>query len=87
MLYGPYMTMDEIRSKYPKEWVWLAKPTSDRQGVTGGHVILHHRDRAELLRLVGEYPDIPDVDRFASDYTGDWSDFDAVGTGPETGAA
>jgi hypothetical protein len=66
-----YMTMAEIEAKYPNEWVFLANPTNDRQGVTGGHVILHSADRAEYLRLVGECPDFPDVRRFASWYTGE----------------
>lgn len=87
MLYGPYMTMDEIRAKYPKEWVFLAKPTKNSQGVTGGHVILHHPDRAEYLRLFDACPEIPDVDHYASDYTGEWSDFDELDVEPETGAA
>jgi len=40
-MYGPYMTIAEITAKYPDEWVFLANPTTSRQGVTGGYVILH----------------------------------------------
>jgi hypothetical protein len=66
-----YMTMNEIREKYPDEWVFLAKPTKNRHNeVTGGYVILHHPDRAEYLRMMGECPEMPDVHHFASQYTG-----------------
>jgi hypothetical protein len=70
-MYGPYMTMAEITAKYPDEWVFLANPTTNKQGVTGGHVILHAADRAEYLRMVGECPVFPEVRHFASWYTGE----------------
>jgi hypothetical protein len=74
MLYGPYMTMAEIKAKYPDEWVFLANPTSTRyHEVTGGHVILHHANRAEYLQMVGEWDD-PDVKHLASWYTGEPKD-------------
>ncbi|MBM3983718.1 MAG: hypothetical protein FJ304_26300 [Planctomycetes bacterium] len=87
-MYGPYLTMDQIKAQYPNEWVFLAKPTKNRQNeVTGGHVILHARDRAEYLRQVGEYPEIPDVHHFASQWTGDLYGRDVNEHEPETGAA
>ena len=69
-MYGPYMTIAEITAKYPDEWVFLANPTTSRQGVTGGYVILHAPDRAEFLRRIGEWDD-PEVKHLASWYTGD----------------
>ena len=91
MLYGPYMTMAEIKAKYPDEWVFLANPTADRnQEVTGGHIIVHSADPAEYRRLVEEYPEIPDVRHFASWYTGEPKDdfeFLPLDAEPEPGAA
>jgi hypothetical protein len=70
-----YMTMAEIKAKYPDEWVFLANPTTNRyHDVTGGHVLLHHPNRAEYLRMMGEYPEIPNVHHFASWYTGEPKD-------------
>jgi hypothetical protein len=87
-MYGPYLTMDQIKAQYPNEWVFLAKPTTDRsQHVTGGHVIAHHTSRAEFLRLVGEAPEMPEVRMFASQWTGDMYGRDEDALEPETGAA
>jgi hypothetical protein len=70
-----YLTMAEITAKYPDEWVYLANPTTNRyHEVTGGHVILHHPNRAEYLRLLGECAEFPEVRRFASWYTGEPKD-------------
>jgi hypothetical protein len=69
-MYGPYMTIAEINAKYPNEWVFLANPTSSRQGVTGGYVILHAPDRAEFYRLMSQWDD-PEVKHLASWYTGE----------------
>jgi hypothetical protein len=70
-MYGPYLTIAEINAKYPNEWVFLANPTATRyHEVTGGYVILHAADRAEYLRLVGEWDD-PQIKHLASHYTGE----------------
>jgi hypothetical protein len=75
-MYGPYMTMAEIKAKYPNEWVFLAKPTKNRQNeVTGGHIIIHSADPAEYRRLFDALPEIPDVHHFASSYTGEHKDY------------
>lgn len=52
-----YETMAEIEERYDGEWVLIANPTPTRgrlDSVTGGHVVLHTPDRAELdRRLLG----------------------------------
>lgn len=74
-MYGPYMTIAEINAKYPNEWLFLAKPTTNRQGVTGGHVIIHSADPAEYRRLFEALPEIPDVHHFATWYSGEHKDY------------
>lgn len=85
-MYGPYLTMAEIEAKYPNAWVYLANPTKNRQGVTGGYVILHAADRAEYYRLIDGWDD-PEVKHLASWYTGDvYGRFESDAE-PEPGAA
>lgn len=68
-MYGPYLTIAEMTAKYPNEWIFIANPTSTRQGVTGGYVILHAADRDEFYRLMSKWDD-PEVKHLASWYTG-----------------
>jgi hypothetical protein len=68
-MYGPYLTIAEMEAKYPNEWILIGNPTSTRQGVTGGYVILHAADRAEFYRLMSRWDD-PEVTRLAEWYTG-----------------
>lgn len=88
-MYGPYLTVAELKAKYPDEWVFLAKPTLNRQNdVIGGHVILHARDRAEYLRQVGEWNnEDPNVRHFASHFTGEFYACEADEIVAEPGAA
>lgn len=67
----PYLTMAEIEAKYPNEWVFIINPTTPGMGraPTGGYVVCHSPDRAEYLRMVGEWDD-PEVKHIASWYTG-----------------
>jgi hypothetical protein len=88
-MYGPYLTIAEINAKYPDEWVFLANPTSNRQGVTGGYVIVHSADPAEYRRLVEAWDD-PEVKHLASWYTGEHKDYWEIfpsDAEPEPGAA
>lgn len=86
--YGPYMTIDEINAKYPKELVLLANPTHSRGSdwPTGGYVILHAPNRAEFNRQFEAWDD-PEVKHLASHWTGDRWGRDEVDVEPETGAA
>jgi hypothetical protein len=63
--------MAEIETKYPNQWVLIANPKMGRKPkwVLGGHVVLHSPDRAEFLRMLGEWDD-PEVMHTASWYTG-----------------
>jgi hypothetical protein len=48
-----YLTMAEIEKLYPNEWVLIDRPTSTKrrpETVTGGYVVLHTPDRAEIDR-------------------------------------
>jgi hypothetical protein len=59
-----YETMAEIEKRYDGEWVLIDRPTSERgrpDTVTGGVVVMHTPDRAELDRRLlalkpGEMP-------------------------------
>ena len=45
------MTINEIRTRYPSEWVLLANPRTDKShGVRRGRVLWHSKDRDELYR-------------------------------------
>src|SRR5438874_1099657 len=46
------MTIEEIDSRFPSEWVLLADPKVDQYGrVVGGRVVCHSRDRDEVDQL------------------------------------
>ena len=66
-----YSTMAEIEAKYPNEWVLIANPTTRGRSLapTGGVVVLHSPDRAEFLRMVGEWDD-PNVKHLVTQYVG-----------------
>lgn len=64
------LTMAGIEAQYPNQWVFIKNPTHRRKwhAPTGG-VVVHSPDRAEYLRLVGEW-NAPEVRHTASWYTG-----------------
>ena len=84
----PYLTMAEIEAKYPNEWVLIANPKMGKkhEWVLGGTVVVHSADRAEFLRLVGEWDD-PAVKHVASWYTGKETVDDLEPAEPEPGVA
>ena len=55
-----YLTMAEIKAKYPNEWVFLDKPTTNRGSLdlTGGRVVYHSADHAEFLRRIFDFPEV-----------------------------
>jgi hypothetical protein len=45
------MTLAEIESRFPSEWVLLADPQTDQyQGVRSGTLLWHSKDREEVYR-------------------------------------
>ena len=45
------MTLDEINSRFPSEWVLIADPEVDRHlRVRRGRVVIHSKDRDEVDR-------------------------------------
>jgi len=45
------LTVDEIKSRYPSEWILLADPeVDDALRVLGGRVVSHSKDRDEVDR-------------------------------------
>ncbi len=53
----PYLTMAEIESKYPNEWVLINNPkTTKYQEVLGGHVIYNGPDKLAMYELVSKLP-------------------------------
>lgn len=87
-MYGPYLTIAEVKAKYPNALVLLANPTTSRQGVTGGHVIFHAADREEFNRLFDAWDD-PKVKHLATWYTGEPKGLEIFppDVEPESGAA
>ncbi|HEY1377723.1 MAG TPA: hypothetical protein VGF55_13065 [Gemmataceae bacterium] len=44
-----YLTIEEIRAKYPDEWVLISQPRTDQyHKVLGGTVVAHSPDRDEV---------------------------------------
>jgi hypothetical protein len=57
-----YMTMAEIETKYPNQWVLVDKLKKGRDGVAvGGTVVAHSADRAAVYRSASELPIPRDV--------------------------
>ena len=71
-MYGPYLTIAEIKAKYPNALVMLGNPTTRGRSLepTGGYVLFHAADRAEFNRKFEEWPDDPNIKHFATLYTG-----------------
>ena len=45
------LSLVELRSRYPNEWVLIADPETDATlTVQSGHVLAHSRDRDEVYR-------------------------------------
>jgi hypothetical protein len=62
------LTMAEIDSRFPSEWVLVEDPqTNEALEVQGGKVLYHSRDRDEFDRKVLEFR----PKRFAVVYTGE----------------
>jgi hypothetical protein len=62
------MTMAEIEAAFPSEWVLLSNPQTDpSQGILGGQVIHHSKDRDEVDEQASTLP-VPR--HFAVVYTG-----------------
>ena len=54
---GQVMTWEEIEAAFNGEWVLIEDPeTTTYQQVTGGRVIFHSKDRAEIHRRARELP-------------------------------
>ncbi|MBY0458065.1 MAG: hypothetical protein K2V38_12055 [Gemmataceae bacterium] len=88
-MYGPYLTLAEINTKYPDSLVLIGNPTRSRAGrVTGGYVILHATTREEFHRLFEAWDD-PDVKLLANHYTGELKPTEILppDAEPEPGAA
>ena len=64
-----YLTMAEIESHFPNEWVLIDRPkTRGKWGeLLGGHVVWHAHDRDEFDRRLLDFPGVGDC---AVRYTG-----------------
>jgi hypothetical protein len=61
------LTIDEIRSRFPSEWLLIGDPqTDDSLEVVAGRVLHHSTDRDEVYRKAVELR----PNRFATLYTG-----------------
>lgn len=87
-MYGPYLTVTELKTKYPNQWVLLGNPTKSRHDVTGGYVLCSAADPSGLYEFMIEWDD-PAVKHTASWYTGEWQPEGVFppDAAPESGAA
>jgi hypothetical protein len=58
-----YLTWAEIEARFPREWILIDRPTTDRRTdkVTGGYVVMHTPDRTELDRRLTDRDEFPHV--------------------------
>jgi hypothetical protein len=62
------LTLSEIESRYPSEWVLVENPeTDDSLNILGGSVVFHSHDRDEVYRKA---IDLPAPKYFTVVYTG-----------------
>lgn len=62
------MTMAEIESRFPLEWILIGEPQTDQYlRVLGGRVLWHSKDRDEVYRKA---IDLPAPKHFAMHYAG-----------------
>ena len=46
-----YLTLNEIKQRFPNEWVLLGDPKTDGLDVLGGLVLYHSKDKKEVCYL------------------------------------
>ena len=62
------MTVAEMESRFPSEWILIGDPQTDEHlRVLGGKVLCHSKDRDEVYRKA---IDLPAPKHFATLYTG-----------------
>jgi len=65
---GEILTIAEIRSRYPREWVLIADTESDQDwNVIRGEVLVHSPDRDEIDKGLKQFKHITSI---AIEYTG-----------------
>ena len=51
-----YKTMEQVHTEYDGEWVYMIKcDKNEYHSVAGGEVVLHSKDRDEVIRGMGAY--------------------------------
>jgi hypothetical protein len=65
---GEILTIEEIRSRYPREWVLIADTETDFEwNVYRGEVLAHSAEQAEIYELLSGFKNIKSI---AIEYTG-----------------
>jgi hypothetical protein len=65
---GEILTIEEIRSRYPREWVLIADTETDFEwNVYRGEVLAHSAEQAEIYELLSGFKHIKSI---AIEYTG-----------------
>lgn len=73
---GEILTIEEIRSRYPREWVLIADTESDDElNVIRGQVLVHSPDRDEIDKGLKQFKHITSI---AIEYTGPFPEDYAV---------
>ncbi len=70
-MYGPYLTIAEIKAQYPNQWVLIGNPKLTKyHDVLGGVVIFCCANREEFHKRFRAWPDDPTIQHTASYFTG-----------------
>ncbi len=82
---GEYLTMAEIETRHPNEWVLIDRPkTTAYHEVLGGYLVYHSRDRDEFDRGMADHPEVTDG---AVIYTGTYDPYATYLFNPASGVA
>lgn len=46
-----YITIDELKEKYPDEWILLGNPEMKDASVLGGVILFHSKDKKEVCYI------------------------------------
>jgi hypothetical protein len=46
-----YLTFEELKKRYPNEWVLLGEPKMENTSILGGIVLYHSKDKKEVCYI------------------------------------
>lgn len=51
ILDNSYLTFEELKERYPNEWVLLGEPKMENTSILGGIVLYHSKDKKEVCYI------------------------------------